>query len=114
MSFLASLNSRFKIGTRIGAGFALILVLLVAVAIKGYFALESTIGAFKFYNLVSTNSLRVTEIEGDFADIRRNLLLYTQGGDVKLQAQVHDIAKKLNETIEEPSRIWLSLNARRC
>ena len=101
MSLLARLNGRFKIGTRIGAGFLLILALLVAVAANGYFGLDATRSAFDLYGRVSINSVRVTEIDSQFVSIRRNVLIYVGSGDDKAQARVREQAKTLNDLLTQ-------------
>jgi len=101
MSLLARLNGRFKIGTRIGAGFVLILALLAAVAANGYFGLDATRSAFDLYSRVSVNSVRVTEIDSRFGSIRRNVLIYVESGDDRAQSRVREQAKSLNDLLTE-------------
>jgi methyl-accepting chemotaxis protein len=63
MISLDSINSRFKIGTRINFGFMTVLGLLLVVAVVGYFGLNGSLGALNEYVRISDNTLRVLEVE---------------------------------------------------
>ena len=63
MPWLSNLNSRFKIGTRIGAGYVLVLGLLVIVATTGYFGLRSASDSFESFARTSDNASRVAFVQ---------------------------------------------------
>ena len=59
MKFLTSLNSRFKIGVRIYAGFGFVLLLMLGVAAMGYTSLSSSNYTFERYSAVAHNAERM-------------------------------------------------------
>ncbi|MCM0021597.1 MAG: hypothetical protein NBV67_16515, partial [Tagaea sp.] len=70
MNALASLNGRFAIGTRIGAGFGFVLILLAALAFTGWSALTEVKSLFARYTSISSTALNVSGIETDFYALR--------------------------------------------
>jgi methyl-accepting chemotaxis protein len=96
---LASLNSRFKIGTRINAGFLTVLALLLVVSAVGYFGLKSSGDELDHYAHTSDNSLKVAEVDRNLAYMRRNALVYVQNGDEQALKRVRDQGKSVREDI---------------
>ncbi|MBI3433555.1 MAG: hypothetical protein HY056_00510, partial [Proteobacteria bacterium] len=101
MNFLNDLGSRFKIGTRIGGGFMLIIALLAVVATAGYFGLDAARIALQRYDLMSSNTLRLVETEREFVGLRRNVLAFVQRGDQASQNRVHELTKHLDENFKK-------------
>ena len=66
MNFLSRLGSNFKIGTRLGAGFALVLALLGAVAGLGYLALSNAELSTTRLGTIAQNMARVGAINASF------------------------------------------------
>jgi methyl-accepting chemotaxis protein len=93
MAWLERLNSRFKIGTRIGAGFFLVLGLLFAVAANGYFGLHSALEGFSLYERVAHNTSAVAQADRDFIAMRLNVQFYLQNADEKILARVRELGK---------------------
>ncbi len=99
MSFLASLNSSFRIGTRIGAGSALILALLAAVALFGWKGLTDTEALFLRYNSVSGNTIRIGDVDADFQRLRRFVLRYADDGASADRAGIEKTAASIREAL---------------
>ncbi|PWC88924.1 chemotaxis protein [Azospirillum sp. TSH100] len=91
----ASFAGRFKVGTRIQVGFLLILALLVLVAALGVRSLSTVEDGFNRYASISDNSLRLSEIDGSFSDMRRSALNYSFTGNNAVIAPIQAQQKKL-------------------
>jgi len=92
MSFLAAFNSNVRIGTRIGAGFAIILVLLAAVGLFGWNGLTDTKSLFLRYSTISANTQRVGDIDAEFQALRRLALIYAENGGQAVRANIDKTA----------------------
>src|SRR5262245_57057705 len=99
MNALASLNSRFKIGTRINFGFLTVLVLLLLVAAVGYFGLHSADGTFDQYVHTSGSSIKLLETDRNITNMRRNALAYVQSGDEAALKRVRDMGKTVRDDL---------------
>ncbi len=95
MLSLESLNSRFKIGTRITAGFLFVLILLVGVAAAGYLGLRSASNSFETFAIISENTARVTQADRDFVAMRLNIQFYLDKADEKALARVRELGKEV-------------------
>ncbi|MDT3687584.1 MAG: methyl-accepting chemotaxis protein [Pseudorhodoplanes sp.] len=95
MTAFGNLNSRFKIGTRISAGFMLVLALMLIVAASGYLGLRSAQDSFHDYLRVSENTDRVAEADRDFVAMRLNMQFYIQNSDEKSLARVRELGKEI-------------------
>ena len=95
MTLLGNLNSRFRIGTRIGAGFFIVLTLLVIVAASGYLGLRVASDSFNDYLRVSENAERVAQADRDFVAMRLNMQFYIQNSDEKALARVRELSKQV-------------------
>jgi methyl-accepting chemotaxis protein len=93
MNILGNLNSRFKIGARIGAGFVLVLALLSVVAASGYLGLRSALDSFQEYVAVSERTDVVAQADRDFVAMRLNMQFYIQNSDEKSLARVLELGK---------------------
>jgi methyl-accepting chemotaxis protein len=99
MSTLASLNSRFKIGTRVNFGFLTVLALLLVVSAVGYFGLSGSDEALREYARVSDNSIKVLETDRNLTNMRRNALVYVQSGDEQALKRVRDMGKTVRDDL---------------
>jgi methyl-accepting chemotaxis protein len=97
MSWLTNLNSRFSIGTRIGAGFVLVLGLLVIVAATGYFGLRSANDSFESFEHTSDNAWRGAQADRDFVALRLNMQMYFEKGEDKILARVRELAQSVRD-----------------
>jgi len=88
-------NSHFKIGTRIAAGFLLVLVLLVGVAATGYLGLRSAVDSFESFARTSENTARVSQADRDFVAMRLNIQFYFDKGDEKSLARARELGKEV-------------------
>ena len=94
-----NLTGRFKVGTRIYAGFAVILLLLAVVAlvgIKGFHDIDDSMGQ---YGTIAANAERVAMINRDVAEMRRNVRLYGITGEDAYLAGSRDTMKGLAELL---------------
>ncbi|MCC7167750.1 MAG: methyl-accepting chemotaxis protein, partial [Rhodospirillales bacterium] len=87
--------ANFRIGTRITAGFIIVLVLLAAVSVIGYQGLVASMTGLDGYIRVSNNMVRLLGIERDFNGMRRQVLSYSNTGDPKLATRIQEIEKAL-------------------
>src|SRR5882724_7148029 len=99
MMNLASLNSRFKIGTRINFGFVTVLALLVVVAAVGYSGLNGSRVAVQEYERISDNALKVVETDRNLTSMRRDTLVYVQSGDEQALQRVRSMGKTVRNDL---------------
>ena len=100
---LARLNSRLKIGTRVGGGFAAVLVLLIVVASVGYFGLSGSEATFGRYASVAGNTVRIVDADRFLTGLRRNALIYVQGGSPQVLTATRDRADTLRQLLATAS-----------
>jgi methyl-accepting chemotaxis protein len=108
---MASLMANFRIGTRIAAGFVIVLALLAVVSVVGYQGLGAAMAGLDSYTSVSGNMVRLLGIERDFNGMRRQVLSYSYTGDPKVVARVQEIEKAIDgefakaiEVTKDPGR----------
>ncbi|MBY0429868.1 MAG: hypothetical protein K2Q10_01615, partial [Rhodospirillales bacterium] len=82
MSIVASV-SRFRVRTRIYAGFLAVLALLGMVTLLGLSNGRGFEGALDDYALVAANTIGIADVSAKVAEMRRNVLLYDDAGDPK-------------------------------
>ncbi len=99
-SIVASLNSRFRIGTRISAGFALVLVLLVVLGVSSWRALTETQSLFETYGTISRNTIRAGDVESHFNALRRQALIYAMDGDAAARSQIGTLDASIRKDLE--------------
>src|SRR5215468_3941727 len=98
MNLLSRLGSNLKIGTRVGAGFVLILVLLGAVAGLGYLALSRAEQSTTQLGTIAQNMARVGAINTSFAQLRRRVLIVANTGSEEAEQQARNILRTINDT----------------
>ncbi len=92
---LQRIVTRFAIGVRIYAGFAIVLALLVAVAAVGYLGLAGTEQRLAEYRSVADNALQATEAERDFGEMRRQALAFADSGDEAAARRARELAQEI-------------------
>jgi methyl-accepting chemotaxis protein len=100
MSALSAINGRFKIGMRIGFGFALVLTLLTTLAVTAWFAMNGLQRAFQSFDSIAANALAVEEINADMAELRRQVLIYTASGNPDVQKRVDEIGTRIGGMVQ--------------
>ena len=95
-----TITGRFKVGTRIKGGFAVILFLLAVVAlvgIKGFSDIDTYMGQ---YGTIAANAERVAMINRDVAEMRRNVRLYGITGEDAYLGGARETMKGLAELLQ--------------
>jgi methyl-accepting chemotaxis protein len=100
MSALSAINGRFKIGTRIGFGFALVLILLGALATNAWLALRDTQKEFESFQSIAENAIAVEDIAADFGEIRRQVLIFLASGSPDAEKRIGENAKEIRDTVQ--------------
>lgn len=100
MTALTSLNGRFAIGTRIGSGFGLVLILLLALAIVAWSSLVSKKEQFASYAEISGGALVTAGVATEFAVLRRYALAYLEDGDRDVRAKMEKAAAEIRRDME--------------
>src|SRR5512145_172426 len=98
---MISLLSHTKIGTRISGGFLLILAILVLVAAMGGYELSASGSALERYRQVAENATRVADMNGEVAELRRNVLNYTLTGNAASLDRATGLQKALTAQVAE-------------
>lgn len=100
MSAFSAINGRFKIGTRIGFGFALVLILLATLAANAWIALREVQHEFDTFETISSNALAVEDVAVDFNELRRQVLVYVASGSPEAEKKIADNAREIRETLQ--------------
>ena len=91
---------RYKVGTRINSGFAVVLVLLVAVAVVAAINLRAGTDGLKDYARVAGNTIQVVGIAADVAEMRRRVVIFANTGDDKALARSRELIGAIGGTLE--------------
>ena len=94
-----SLAGRYKVGTRIYFGFAVVLVLLAVVVAVGVAGLGTVRDAFRSYAAVSSHSLQISDIDGNVAQMRRLVVNFNNSGDMAVAEQVRKVQSGLSRQL---------------
>ncbi|MCW2237575.1 methyl-accepting chemotaxis protein [Azospirillum canadense] len=94
-----SLAGRYKVGTRIYFGFAVVLVLLAVVVAVGVAGLGTVRDAFRSYAAVSSHSLQISDIDGNVAQMRRLVVNFNNSGDMTVAEQVRKVQSGLSRQL---------------
>ena len=109
---VSALMTRFKIGTRVFAGFILILVLLGVVALIGTLGMNNAGGNFYSFARISDNAMRVLEIDRDIAELRRDVALYAGNRDDATLRRVEELKKALENNLVDAEKNEASAEGR--
>ncbi|CAK0765961.1 methyl-accepting chemotaxis protein [Azospirillaceae bacterium] len=90
-----SFSGRFKVSTRIYAGFGVILCLLVLLAVLGVQGMNGAMSAFDTYAQVGHNAIRVSNIETKISQMRLSVRFYAQSGDEKELYKIKNAQKDI-------------------
>ena len=104
--------ANFKIGSRIFAGFILILALLCALAFTGWHALTGASTRSDDYSHFATQVEDILKIQAQVADIRRTVRIYGFTGDEAAFTQTKQSSAKLLSALKAAQQTYRS-DARR-
>ena len=93
--------ANFKVGSRIYAGFAAILLLLVALAVTGYSSLSGAAGRSDEYAHFAGQVEAIKTIEADVANLRRAVRIYGFTGDEATFRQMEEIGASLRKQLTD-------------
>ena len=91
--------ARLRIGTRIYAGFAIILVLLAVLGALGVISFKGTETSFFGFAGISDNAIKVTEIDREFTGLRGDVLNYAATGNAQVLGRARENASELKKNI---------------
>ncbi|MGE5548757.1 MAG: methyl-accepting chemotaxis protein [Solirubrobacterales bacterium] len=93
-------SSHLGIRTRIGAGFGLVILLLVIVAIVGIAALSFTRGGLQSYVGEANTAVRVVSIDAHAVDMRRNVVTYALTGNQDALAKARTLSGEVKNYLD--------------
>jgi hemerythrin-like metal-binding protein len=99
----AFMLGRFKVGARIYGGFIAVLVILCAMAAMSAIALRSSHERFETYAKVGHNAVRVAKIQGDVAEMRRNVVIVANKNDPAAARRVQQMQDDLRKLLPAAS-----------
>lgn len=91
----------FRIGTRIFGGFAIVLLLLVALAGVSFVSFGTANSEFEETSHVTLNTVRVQNIERNIVGLRRNVFVYSVGGDAKVLDRIAVLDAALTKDLSD-------------
>ncbi|WP_158639280.1 HAMP domain-containing methyl-accepting chemotaxis protein [Elioraea rosea] len=100
LSSIARLNGRLRVSTRIFGGFAIVLLLLCALATVSVVEFRTIGGAVDQSQSIASNALLGSEIRSDFADARREVLRYIDTGNEASRDRARALFGDLNAKTE--------------
>jgi methyl-accepting chemotaxis protein len=98
MRIIDQLSQSYKIGTRIAAGFAVVIALLAIVSATAYFGLTSIRSNFSSYSRIAANRVNVLDAFATFQEMRRSVLTYLRSAnpdDLKVGRDAGATARKM-------------------
>ncbi len=106
-----SLAGRFRVATRIFAGFFIVILLLTIVAMGGWYGVRQGGDGLGRYAQVTDSVVRIAGIERNVVDMRRNVYLFTFAGSADARRRVREISDELaaaltheQELVADPER----------
>jgi HAMP domain-containing protein len=93
--------ARFKVSTKIGVGFAIVLLLLTAVSSFGGLALNDAVRLQTSYAEISDNAQRVIRIAHLVAEMRRDARVAIDENDFEAAVRASDLGTQLSLMLEE-------------
>jgi len=103
-----NLFTTLKVGARVAAGFASILVLLGVVAGVSYLGLSSSEYNTKRLSGIAQAYEHVAAVESNFAQMRRAVLVYAQSGSPDAEKQVREYQRIVTENAAEATKAFIS------
>lgn len=100
MATLEALNGRFRIGTRIGAGFALVLAIMLGLGVSAWLSLSDIKSLFGRYSTISVAAKHVGDVEVGFSALRRAALIYATTGDAAAQTAIAKLDGEIRRHLE--------------
>jgi len=92
--------ANFKIGSRIFAGFLLVLALLCVLGVTGWQSLDSAVGRSREYARLAAQAQSILKIEADVANLRRLVRIYEKSGEDEDYKLVRDAGTKVIESLK--------------
>ena len=96
--------SRYRIGTRIYAGFAVVLALLGMLVAVTYISLSRGEEGLDAYAGAAAITISVNEVGADVADLRRNLLIFSNTGDAAALKTARDLRAEMKADFQRLAR----------
>jgi methyl-accepting chemotaxis protein len=93
--------SRLKIGARVYAGFALVLLLAAALGAVGVMSLQKAGTLFHDYEVISDNTVGSVSVDRSFAGLRRQVVAYTTTGNEEALKAAREYAGSLPKEITQ-------------
>jgi methyl-accepting chemotaxis protein len=93
--------SRLKIGTRLNAGFGLVLLLLAFVGMVGFNGLATSTHALGEYDRLTSSTLRILGIERNVVAFGREVLDYANTGSDAALKRARDLSEQIRADLEE-------------
>jgi methyl-accepting chemotaxis protein len=102
-SRLASV-ARLKIGTRIYVGFAVTLLLMATLGALGIVSLDTTQGSFQVFKGVSANAIVNSEINTQFANLRRDVYRFGTTSNTQAGTAAREAIPRVKEMLVSANR----------
>ncbi|CCG40799.1 methyl-accepting chemotaxis protein [Magnetospirillum molischianum] len=100
--------ANFKIGSRIFAGFILVLALLCVLGVTGWQSLDGAVGRSREYARLAGQAQSILKIETDVANLRRLVRAYEKSGDESDFIPVHDGNIALIEALKVAQGVFVT------
>ncbi|MEI6558089.1 MAG: methyl-accepting chemotaxis protein, partial [Rhodospirillaceae bacterium] len=91
---------RYRVGTRINSGFAVVLALLVAVAVVAVINLRHGADGLRDYARVAANTIETVGVAADVAEMRRRVVLFADSGDEAALARARALITSIGDTLD--------------
>ena len=91
--------NQWKIGTRLGVGFSMVLVLFILVSIFNWNSLNDNQHAFVLYSQVSATSTSILEVDHQIKELQSAILAYSQTGHKAGIARINNLYAKLQKNL---------------
>jgi len=91
---------RYRVGTRIYAGFGVVLVLLAGLAWVAVGNLQQGVAGLDDYARVAGNTIGVVGVTADFAEMRRNVILFSDSGDDRALVRARALSGQIRNNLE--------------
>ena len=91
--------NQWKIGTRLGVGFSIVLFLFILVSIFNWNSLNDNQRAFVLYSQVSATSTSILEVDHQINELRSAILAYSQTGHKAGVSRINGLYAKLQKNL---------------